>query len=165
MVLVRLQYWVSLAQKDEKQLLAHLLKNGQKQRVSETDIAKKELNKSLKRQKEIDTMFAKLYEDHAMGKIAERNYDMLLHKYQDEQMELEEKISALKTKLSENAETERNAERWISLIRKYTEVTELTAPLLNELIEKIVIHQGTTTEDGYRDQEIEIYYRFIGKID
>ena len=110
-------------------------------------------------------MFAKLYEDHAMGKIAERNYDMLLHKYQDEQMELEEKISALKTKLSESAETERNAERWISLIRKYTEVTELTAPLLNELIEKIIIHQGTTTEDGYRDQEIEIYYRFIGKID
>ena len=50
-------------------------------------------------------------------------------------------------------------------MRKYTEVTELTAPLLNELIEKIVIHQGTTTEDGYRDHEIEIYYRFIGKID
>lgn len=164
-VLVRIQYWISLAQKDEKQLLDHLLKNGQKQRVSETDIAKKDLSKALKRQKEIDTMFAKLYEDHAMGKIAERNYDMLLQKYQDEQIDLEEKISILKTKLSQSAETEKNAERWISLIRKYTEVTELTSTLLNELIEKIVIHQGTTTEDGFRDQEIEVYYRFIGKID
>ena len=90
---------------------------------------------------------------------------MLLHKYQDEQIDLEEKISMLKTKLSQSAETEKNAERWISLIRKYTGVTELTSTLLNELIEKIVIHQGTTTEDGFRDQEIEVYYRFIGKID
>ncbi len=55
------------------------------------------------------------------------------------------------------------AEKWLSLIRKYTELTELTAPLLNELVDKIVIHKAIDEEDGSRTQEIEIFYRFVGK--
>ena len=110
-------------------------------------------------------MFAKLYEDHAMGRIDERNYDMLRERYQDEQRGLDEKIAALNAKLAESVETQRNAERWIALIQKYTVISELTAPLLHELIEKIFIHQGVTSPDGFKDQEVEIFYRFIGKIE
>ena len=57
------------------------------------------------------------------------------------------------------------AEKWLSLVRKYTELTELTASLLNELIDKIVVHESVKDEDGSKTQEIEIFYRFIGKID
>ena len=48
---------------------------------------------------------------------------------------------------------------------KYTDLTELTAPLLNELIEKIVVHEGVRDDSGNRTQEVDIYYRFVGMID
>ncbi|WP_425516308.1 DUF4368 domain-containing protein [Caldifermentibacillus hisashii] len=58
-----------------------------------------------------------------------------------------------------------DAEQWIALIKEYSMPTELTAPLLNTLIEKILVHGQSTAEDGNREQEVEIHYRFIGKID
>lgn len=51
------------------------------------------------------------------------------------------------------------------MIKQYTNLTELTAPLLNALIEKIVVHEAVKSADGIREQEIEIFYRFVGKID
>uniref|UniRef100_UPI0022E95833 DUF4368 domain-containing protein n=1 Tax=[Ruminococcus] lactaris TaxID=46228 RepID=UPI0022E95833 len=62
------------------------------------------------------------------------------------------------------------AEKWIELIKEYSVPKELTAPLLNAMIEKILIHEATTNEENERIQEIEIqeieiYYRFIGKVD
>lgn len=51
------------------------------------------------------------------------------------------------------------------MIKKYRSPTELTAELLNTLIEKIVVHEAVKQNDGTREQEVEIYYRFIGKID
>ncbi len=90
---------------------------------------------------------------------------MLSQKYQNEQAELDQKIEKLKANLDEEQQTENNAEKWIALIKQYANTTELTAELLNALIEKIVIHEATKNEDGKREQEIEIYYRFIGKID
>ena len=84
---------------------------------------------------------------------------------QTEQSELAEKVDALTTELDTVKQTESDARKWIDLIQQYANPTELTAPLLNTLIEKILVHQSTTGEDGEQEQEIEIFYRFIGKID
>ena len=81
------------------------------------------------------------------------------------QAELDEKITAINNSLSTVRQNESNAEKWLKLIREYSDITELTAPLLNALIEKIVVHQGIKKPDGKLEQEVEIYYRFIGKID
>ena len=86
-------------------------------------------------------------------------------KLEAEYKELEEKISRLQAELSAEQQTALDAEKWISLIKQYANPTELTAELLNTLIEKIVIHEATKGSDGMREQEIEIYYSFIGKID
>ena len=59
----------------------------------------------------------------------------------------------------------RQAEKWIALMKQYVNPVELTAELLNTLIEKITVHEAVKGEDGSREQEVEIYYRFIGKID
>ena len=64
-----------------------------------------------------------------------------------------------------NLTQEQLAEKWIELIKEYSVPKELTAPLLNAMIEKILIHEATTNEDNERIQEIEIYYRFIGKVE
>ena len=58
-----------------------------------------------------------------------------------------------------------NAEKFAELIRQYTDITELSEELVHLLIEKIVVHEAVKGEDGSREQEVEIFYRFIGKID
>ena len=80
-------------------------------------------------------------------------------------MELNEKYDKLQAELDRFEQSADDAQKWIDLIAKYTELTELTAPLLNELIDKIVVHEAYKDADGNRTQEIEIYYRFIGKIE
>ena len=82
-----------------------------------------------------------------------------------EQIELEQQITNLREELSKMEQDMIGAEKWIELIKEYSVPKELTAPLLNAMIEKILIHEATTNEDNERIQEIEIYYRFIGKVD
>ena len=114
---------------------------------------------------EVDRMFTKIYEDWTNGRITEYNFRMLSQKYQAEQQELVEKIDRLKTELATEKQTTADAEKWIALIKQYSEPTELTAEMLNTLIEKIVVHVAVKDSDGTGTQEIEIFYRFVGKID
>ena len=164
-VLARIQHWSVKAVQDEKALLNQLLSTGDRERNAAQKKQTAELKKATKRKTEIDGLFAKLYEDWAAGRITEYNFNMLTAKYQTEQSELAEKIDTLTAELDTVKQTESDARRWIDLIRQYANPTELTAPLLNALIEKIVVHQSVKSEDGEQEQEIEIFYRFIGKID
>lgn len=99
------------------------------------------------------------------GEINERNFSMLSQKYQQEQGELETKIEALTAQLASTKEQEDSVNKWVELIKQFSSPTELTADMLNTLIEKILVHEATKDEDGNRVQEIEIVYRFVGKID
>ena len=90
---------------------------------------------------------------------------MLSQKYQAEQQELVERIGKLKFELATEKQTTADAEKWIALIKQYSEPTELTAEMLNAIVEKIVVHEATKDYDGTGTQEIEIFYRFVGKID
>ena len=90
---------------------------------------------------------------------------MLSDKYQTEQETLAQAIDSLQKQLAQGTQETADIENWISLIKQYTSPTELTAELLNALIEKILVHDASKDEDGNRIQEIEIYYRSIGKID
>ena len=89
----------------------------------------------------------------------------LSQKYQQEQGELEKKIEALTAQLNSTREQESDINKWIDLIKQFSSPTELTAEMLNTLIEKVVVHEATKDADGKRTQEIEIFYRFVGKID
>lgn len=95
-----------------------------------------------------------MYEDSAKEAITKRNFAMLLAKYQAEQLQFESKKCELQAKLDKSAQDSEGAEKWLALIRKYT-----------ELIDKVVVYQAVDDEDGNRTQEIEIFYCFVGKID
>ena len=164
-VLSRIQCWSHQAQLSEEKLLQQILKNGDRERMTAAKRQASELKRAEKRKAEVDGKFVRMYEDWSAGRITEYNFNLLTKKYQAEQLELEEKISCLQAELSVEQQTALDAEKWVALIKQYANPTELTAELLNTLIEKIVIHEATKSEDGMRDQEIEIYYRFIGKID
>ena len=91
--------------------------------------------------------------------------ELLSGKYQSEQAELEEKIEQLQSAIAAESQSAADAEKWIALMKECVNPTELTAELLNTLIEKILVHEAVKNEDGSREQEVEIFYRFIGKID
>ena len=163
-VLMRIQDLWRQAQVDEKEFLHRLLKGSEQELAANAKRQSAELTRSEKRRTEVDRKFAKLYEDWSDGRITEYNFNMMSQKYQTEQQELVEKIEKLSAELESEKQTTVDAETWISLIKQYANPTELTAELLNTLIEKIVIHEATTV-DGMREQNIDIYYRFIGKIE
>jgi len=164
-VLARLQYWSVLAQKDEDKLLKRLLNASDRERTSAKKKQTAELKKAEKRKAEVDGLFAKMYEDWSAGRITEYNFNMLSEKYQNEQKELETKIRQLHDTMEAAVQTATDAEKWIALMKQYVNPAELTAELLNTLIEKITVHEAVKGEDGSREQEVEIYYRFIGKIE
>ena len=163
-VLTRIQDLWRQAQVDETELLHRLLKGSEQELAANAKRQSAELTRAEKRRTEVDRKFAKLYEDWSDGRITEYNFNMMSQKYQTEQQELVEKIERLSAELESEKQTTVDAETWISLLRQYSYPTELTAELLNGLIEKIVIHEATT-EDGVREQNIDIYYRLIGKIE
>lgn len=164
-VLARVRYWAKQAEIDEDALLQRLLKTDDKERLAASKKQANELSKAEKRKTEVDRLFAKMYEDWAAGRITEYNFNMLSQKYQTEQQALTEQIVALQAQLTAQEQTTADAEKWVKLIRQYTDPTELTAELLNTLIEKILIHEAVKQPDGTREQEVEIFYRFVGKID
>ena len=164
-VLSRLQYWSKQAHTDEEKLLKKLLNAGDRESGTIRKKQENDLKRAEKRRAELDNLFTRLYEDWVAGRITEYNFNMLSAKYQDEQAQLDEQLNVLKAKLNETRQTSTDAEKWISYIRETAYPTELTAPLLNTLIEKIVVHDAVKMEDGTKEQEIEIYYRFIGKIE
>ncbi len=164
-VLERIQHWAKRAKKDENKLLEDLLKSGDRERAATVKKQTAELKKAEKRKAELDNMFAKMYEDWAASRITESNFNMLSQRYQKEQEEQEQKIQDCKTKLAAGQQTVEDAQKWVELIKQIGVPKELTAELLNTLIEKIIVHEATEDDFGFRQQEIEIIFRFVGKID
>ena len=161
----RLMYWWQQAQADEAKLTERILKAGDKENDAQTKARTASLTRAEKRKEELDRLFSKLYEDWASERITEYNFNTLSKKYQTEQEELLVKIDKLTAELSAEQQSVIDAEKWIASIKKCARPTELTTDLLNSLIEKIVIHEGKDSPNGMKAQPIEIYYRFIGKID
>ena len=164
-VLERIQHWAKRAKTDENRLLEDLLKSGDRERAAAVKKQTAELKKAEKRKAELDNMFAKMYEDWAASRITENNFNMLSQRYQKEQEEQEQKIQDCKAKLAAGQQTVEDAQKWVELIKQIGVPKELTAELLNTLIEKIIVHEATEDDFGFRQQEIEIIFRFVGKID
>ena len=110
-VLSRLQYWSGLVQHDEERLLKRLLNANDKGQVAARKKQAAELNKAEKRKAEVDTLFARMYEDWAAGRITEYNFSMLSGKYQSEQAELDEKIERLQSAIATESQNAADAEK------------------------------------------------------
>ena len=164
-VLSRLQFWIKAVHQNEKAIAARLLKPSNSGQEAKHRRAAAEKKRAEKRLAELDSLVARIYEDRIAEVITARNFSMLSQKYQQEQEALEAKILALNTQLEAAREQTENIEKWLALVKQYTDLSELTAEVLNTLIEKILIHEAVKDSEGKRVQEIEIFYRFIGNID
>ena len=124
---------------------------------------KKELEKAKNRVIEIDNLFMHIYEDNVSGKITNDRFRNLSFNYDKKQQELKIKIEQLSKEIENAEKKDTDITQFISNVKKYTEITELTPEILNELIEKMLIHQAEKI-DGKKVQEIDIYYRGVGII-
>lgn len=158
-----INYFAKLALNDEKAV------RFLEKRLTETDRSQvkafeREERKISKRLSELDRLFASLYEDKVLENITERNYVMTGKKYQEEQKTLEARLAELTAAVSGAKEKTQGIRDFVSIIRKYDGITELTAPVVNSIIDKITVSERQKQADGTVVQEIKIYYKFVGYV-
>ena len=122
---------------------------------------KRELTKAEKRLAEVKKLFVKIYEDNALGKLSDEDYALLSETYKTEQAQLEQTINELSTALEQIRNDEENTGRFLKIVDKYTDITELTYDLLRDFIDKIFIYEKDKVN---KTRRIEIFYNFVGNI-
>jgi Ca2+-binding EF-hand superfamily protein len=125
---------------------------------------RKKLTKSKRRREEINTLIKKLYESYAAEKIPEKHFSELLKGYDTEQAGLDTEIEKLQAEIDRYNTDSVRADRFIELVKRHTEFTELSTSLLNEFIEKVIVHEADKSS-GKRTMKVDIYLNFIGKFE
>ena len=160
----KLRQTIHECQLDQETFLKKLEQQSQAQFSKDNKRQRQQLQKDEHRSKEIDSIIQKLYEDNLLGKISDERFVKLSQSYEEEQKQLQTSISDLTEKLAKQQEDSLNISKFMARISKYTELPELTVEIVNELIDKIVIHKPTGTKRN-RIIQIDIYYNFIGRLD
>ena len=129
------------------------------------DIAKKRrrLAAAQKRARELEKLICKIYEDNALGKLPDARYRALDAQYAKEQDALEIEIAELEKAVTGYEQSQKSAEKFIALIDKYENFDALTNTMLNEFVEKILVHERARKGSQDTTQEIEIYFNFLGR--
>ena len=148
---------------DQEAFLKKLEQQSQAQFSKDNKRQRQQLQKDEYRFNEIDRIIQQLYEDNLLGKISDERFVKLSQSYEEEQKQLQASISDLTEKLTKQQEDSLNISKFMARISKYTKLPELTVEIVNELIDKIVIHKPTGTKRN-RIIQIDIYYNFIGKL-
>ena len=117
-----------------------------------------------KRTDELTRLIRKLYEDNVSGRLSDTIFEQMLSDFEAELSDLTEIISQDQQELERISRETINAEKFLSLVRKYTDFSELTPAMINEFVEKILVHQAQG-KGASRTQEIEIFFNFVGKVD
>ena len=136
---------------------------GRSAKVAENDRARKqgELNALLTRDKELDMLFERLYEDNVAGKIDDARFARMSKRYEQEQGEISAKIKALRLELKKAEGQQMDMEDYLQMVRRYTYVTKITQRMVSELIDHIDVYHAEK-RDGVTNQRIVIHYNCIG---
>lgn len=163
-VLGEIKRLTKFAQKYENEFAKYVMGATMKNLAEEISLKEKELSKFQARDKEIDVLYEKIYEDNALGKINDERFAKLSSKYDDEQKEINDKIKALSAEISEKKSKTVTSDMFLGAVRKYTRIKKLSPQILNELIEKIEVYQSEKI-DGKTVQKLKIHYNCIGTME
>ena len=123
---------------------------------------KRKIAQDTKRVNELNMLMKKLYEDNISGKLSDKRFEFMLSEFENEQDTLEISMENAKAEIEKYESDTVRADKFIELVKRYTDFSELTTPMLNEFVEKILVHEADYSS-GERGQEVEIYLNFIGK--
>ena len=125
---------------------------------------KKKLIELQKRIGELDTIFQRIYEDNITGKLSDERFMKMSKGYEDEQHTLQAEADKIQNELQQEEKKSVDVKRFLAIVKKYTDLTELTPEILWEFVDKIIVH-APDKSSGRRLQEIEIIYNHIGEFD
>ena len=140
--------------------------------VQETQVAQQSADISKKRRRlaaaqkragELEKLICKIYEDNALGKLPDARYKALDAQYAKEQDALEIEIAELEKAVTGYEQSQKSAEKFIALIDKYENFDTMTNTMLNEFVEKILVHERARKGSQDTTQEVEIYFNFVGR--
>lgn len=163
-VKLELRRLVEMLEIDESYFARLLLRKNDEEREKDKKFLEMELQKAIARSNTVSQLYEKLYEDNVIGKVSDEWFVELSHKYEKERMNLKAKIADIRHKIEELKNNNSEYEKFISAIRRFMQMDNLTSPLLRELIDHIDIFETEGTGKS-RTQRIVIYYRFIGYIE
>lgn len=163
-VKLELRRLVEMLEIDESYFAQLLLRKNDEEREKDKKFLESELQKAIARSGTVSQLYEKLYEDNVVGKVSDEWFVELSHKYEKERMDLKAKIADTRHKIEELKNNNSEYGKFISAIRRFMQMDNLTSPLLRELIDHIDIFETECTGKS-RTQRIVIYYRFIGYIE
>lgn len=164
LVLENLREVVSYVKAYEDEFVQMVMDADIKQKSKELAKKKRVLSDKEKRYTQLDGLFQRVYEDNVSGKLSDERFVKLSQGYEAEQKDLQSEIEALRMELSQEEQQSVNVKSFLSTVKKYTEIPELTSEIVHEFIDRIIVHEADKSS-GKRIQEIEIIYNHIGVFD
>ena len=122
---------------------------------------RRQLTQAERRIEELDRLFKRIYEDNVGGKLSDSRFQMLSDDYEQEQEELRKKLLRLNEEITKQEEQSENIDRFISKVRKYLDLDELTPAVLNDMVKAVYVHAPDKSK-GHREQQIDISYDLVG---
>ena len=162
-VLYDLQRVLGMAKGQETEFVSMLQEKNKKMTKSDLSEKAKECDEAEKRIAVLDRIIQNLYEDKVSGTLSEERFIKLSKNYESEQAELTDKVKFLKEELMAVQKETADINKFMRLIKRYTEITELNAEIVRTFIDKIYVHKGEKAQGGHR-QTIEIIYNCVGAI-
>lgn len=152
------------AEYDPEQLVQQIIRLKDKEAKSRLSSCEQELKTYTARLSELERLMQNLYEDKCAGTIPQTVFQTLMHKYEAERAKKSEAIPELEHKVKSYLENRTDADRWLTIIRQYTEITELDESILFELVDRIEVGE-TKKVGGQRICDLRVYYRYVGNVD
>lgn len=147
---------------NEAEFVSQLKAVWNENKAKHTDTGQQELWEAEKRISELDSMIQNLYESSMKGLLPERQVQRMIQQYDEEQILLERRIMELKGQIEVETAKEAETDRFIALVKKYKDCTELTDTMLYAFIDRIEVHEATGGRTIYRQQLLDIHFNFIG---
>lgn len=151
-----------LVNEDMENFIFSLSSDVEETKRKEYEINSLKLKEKEQRNSELDKLMCRIYEDMILGKIPESRYEILNGQYAKEQEELAEEIKTIKKDMEGYEQASSGAEKFVNLINRYENFDNLTTTMLNEFVEKVLVHERERKGSQTSPQKIEIYFNFIG---
>lgn len=133
------------------------------QQTADVSKKRKRLATAQRRVAELEKLTCKIYEDNVLGKLPDARYATLDAQYAKEQEALAAEIAELEKAIKGYEDSRKSAERFIALIDKYESFETITTTMLNEFVEKVLVHERARKGSQDTTQEVEIFFNFVGK--
>ena len=148
----------------EDDFLKEVIGHSRQAEETERRLKEKELKSLLARDDELDGLFERIYEDNVSGKLSDDRFAKMSRRYEEEQKELSEKIKKLRSEIEKQSSRAASTDMFVSIVRKYTRARKLTPRMLNELIQRIEVHQSEKV-NGVYVQRLTICYNCVGTLE